>query len=252
MISKELVSIVTPAYRVADYVGAAIRSVQAQEYEHWELLIVDDCSPDNTCAEVERAAVGDPRVLLIRQPKNCGPAMARNAALGRAKGRFIAFLDSDDLWLPQKLSTQLEFMTARRAAITYTGFRRISQDGSTLGRLVRVPERVDYSELLRNTAIVTSSAMVDMSLTGPLEMPRAPYDDYALWLSLLRSGHCAYGLTQDLVRYRVVQNSVSRSKVGSARRVWRTYREIEHLSMAYSAWCFANYAIRGWLKYRVF
>jgi glycosyltransferase involved in cell wall biosynthesis len=251
-LDRALVSIVTPAYRAAEFVGDTIKSVQCQDHTDWEMLVVDDCSPDDTCARVEVFVAADPRVRLIRQRANAGPAAARNVALEQSQGRYIAFLDSDDLWMPGKLSTQLRFMREREAALSFADFRRITEDGATVGRRVSVPSTLTYNELLCNTAIVTSTVMIDRAKTGPFSMPDAPYDDYALWLSILRSGHVAHGLNRDLLRYRVVTNSVSRSKRVSAVRVWRTYRQIESLGLLKSAWSFANYAVRGWLKYRVF
>jgi teichuronic acid biosynthesis glycosyltransferase TuaG len=251
-LNRALVSIITPAYRAAEFVGDTIKSAQCQDHSDWEMLVVDDCSPDETCARVAAFAAADPRVRLIRQTANAGPAAARNIALEQAKGRYIAFLDSDDLWMPGKLSTQLRFMHEREAALSYTDFRRITQDGATVGRRVSVPSRLTYHDLLCNTAIVTSTVMLDREKTGSVSMPDAPYDDYALWLMLLRSGHIAHGLRVDLVRYRVVSGSVSRSKRTSALRVWRTYRDVEALGLVRSAWSFANYAVRGWLKYKAF
>jgi len=246
------ISIITPAYKAAPFIESTIGSAQAQTYSDWEMLIVDDCSPDDTGDRVEAIAASDPRVILIRQTTNSGPAAARNVALVRANGRYVAFLDSDDLWMPGKLAAQLEFMAERRAAVSHTGFRRMTQDGTRLGRLITVPRTLTYERLLCNTAIVTSTVMIDRAKTGPFFMPDAPYDDYALWLSLLRSGHVSHGLNRDLLRYRVVTNSVSRSKRVSAVRVWQTYRRIESLGLLKSAWSFANYAVRGWLKYRLF
>lgn len=244
-----LVSIVTPAYRAAPYIGETIRSVQAQEYADWEMLIVDDCSPDQTADVVARHAEGDPRIRLIRQTKNGGPAVARSAALALARGRWIAFLDSDDLWLPDKLSAQLTFHRRSNAVLTFTSFRRIDAAGEKTGRLIHVRPRLDYWGLLKDTAIATSTVIVDRRLSGPFSMKLTYYDDYACWLELLRPGRMALGLDRDLMRYRVLGKSVSRNKLKSARHVWRTYREVERLGVARSAWAFANYAGRGVLKY---
>lgn len=249
MLSSELVSIITPAFRAARFVGDSIRSAVAQDYPNWEMLIVDDCSPDDTAKRVEEWVERDSRVRLIRQPRNGGPAAARNAALASSSGRFAAFLDSDDYWLPQKLSRQLEFMRTNGAAISFTGFRRISEDGGQIGRLLTVPERLTYTQLLGNTAIATSTVIIDRSITGPLQMRHVYYDDFVLWLSLLRRGHVAFGMNEDLMRYRVVGKSVSRNKTKSAREVWKTYRNVEELGILRSAWCFVNYSARGWLKY---
>jgi teichuronic acid biosynthesis glycosyltransferase TuaG len=249
MLSSELVSIITPAFRAARFVGDSIRSAVAQDYPNWEMLIVDDCSPDDTAKRVEEWVERDSRVRLIRQLRNGGPAAARNAALASSSGRFAAFLDSDDYWLPQKLSRQLEFMRTNGAAIAFTSFRRISEDGGQIGRLLTVPERLTYTQLLGNTAIATSTVIIDRSITGPLQMRHVYYDDFVLWLSLLRRGHVAFGMNEDLMRYRVVGKSVSRNKTKSAREVWKTYRKVEELGILRSAWCFLNYSVRGWLKY---
>jgi teichuronic acid biosynthesis glycosyltransferase TuaG len=249
---KDLVSIVTPAYKAAKFVSETIESVIAQDYPHWEMLVVDDRSPDDTAEVVARHSSADPRVKLIRQAQNGGAATARNAALEAARGRYVAFLDSDDVWLPGKLSRQLRFMSEQGAGLSFTAFRRISQDGARTGRLIGVPDSMSYSSLLGNTAIVTSTVLVDRVRTGQFRMIKTYYDDFVLWLELLKRGVVARGLHVDLLRYRVVAQSISRNKTNSAKQVWRTYRDVEHLGSVRSAWCFANYATRAWLKYRRF
>ena len=247
-----LVSIITPAYNAAGYVQTAISSVRDQTYQNWEMLIVDDCSSDNTVEIVEQAAAMDPRVRLIRQPKNGGPAAARNSALNAAKGRWIAFLDSDDLWLPQKLELQLAFQRTHGAKITFTAFSRITADGRTTGRLINIPERVSYQQLLGNTVIATSTVIIDREMSGEFRMKAIYYDDFGCWLDMLRGGDAALGLKCDLMRYRVVRKSVSRNKKNSARQVWRTYRTVEGIGLLRAAWYFVNYAVNGYLKYRRF
>ena len=249
---KDLVSIITPAYRVEKIVQETIDSVISQTYTNWELLVADDCSPDSTAAVVERAGGVDPRVRLIKCAVNGGPAAARNAALRQANGRWIAFLDSDDLWLPTKLSETLEFAISRNSALTFTGFRRISFDGRSAGRYVPVPDRLTYRQLLGNTAIATSTVVVDRALVGDVLMRPVYYDDFVCWLEILKRGHVAHGVNKDLMRYRVVTNSVSRNKRRSASEVWRTYRTVENIGRIQSAWYFVNYSIRALRKYRTF
>lgn len=243
-----LVSIIMPAYKAAAYVGEAIRSVQAQEHSDWELLVVDDGSPDETAACVSDHARYDSRIRLIRQC-NSGPALARQRALDAAQGRYIAFLDADDLWLPVKLERQLKFMQDKHAAISFTQFRRMSADGKRVGHLVAIPDRLDYRGLLKRTAIATSTVIIDRHLTGNFRMTRTYYDDYALWLSILKRGFIAYGLQEDLMRYRVLDKSVSRNKWRSAYWVWRIYRDVEGLGIARASWYFAHYAVNGIIKY---
>ncbi len=216
------------------------------------MLIVDDRSPDDTAEVVEPLLKLDPRIRLIRLSVNSGPALARQAALDAASGRYIAFLDSDDAWLPKKLEHQLLFMRMHGAALSFTQFRRITENGNACGRLIRVPAQITYPQLLKNTAIATSTVVIDRDKTGIFKMTRTYYDDYVLWLALLKRGFTAYGLQEDLMRYRVVGKSVSRNKGKSAMHVWRTYREIEKLSAPYAAWCFIHYALQGYCKYRQF
>lgn len=249
---QQLVSIVTPAWRAAAFVGQTIESVMAQDYPQWEMHVVDDCSPDDTATVIEAYAARDARVKLIRQQKNGGAAMARNVALEAARGRYVAFLDSDDLWLPGKLTRQLAFMREQKAGFSFTGFRRISQNADRLGHRIHVPPRLTYRALLKNTAIATSTVIIDREMSGPLRMTKTYYDDFVMWLEVTKRGVPAYGLDEDWMRYRVVSQSISRNKSNSAKQVWLTYRDIEKLGPLRSAWCFAHYATRAWLKYRRF
>lgn len=251
--NAELISIITPAYKAAATIRDTIQSVRAQTYPHWELLVAEDCGPDDTRAVVREQAAGDPRVRLIEPERNGGPALARNHALAQAQGRWIAFLDSDDMWLPHKLERQLAFHRQRLdAVLSFTGFRRISGDGRRTGRYIPVPRAMRYRDVLGNTAIATSTVLVDRRLSGDFRMRQTYYDDFACWLDLLRRGGVAAGLDEDLMRYRVLDKSVSRDKRNSAREVWRAYRRVEGLGRVPSAWYFANYAARAWLKYRRF
>ena len=246
------VSIIIPAFNAERVVGDALDSIALQDYADLEAIVVDDCSADGTAEVVRQRAAADQRIRLIRQPVNGGPSKARQAALDRATGRYVAFLDCDDVWLAGKLERQLAFMEAERAALSYTEFRRMSDDGTRVGRRVSVPAHLDYADLLCNTAMATSTVIVDRDVTGAFAMTHTYYDDYVLWLSLLRRGHRAHGLKEDLMRYRVSPSSWSRNKANSAAWVWRTYRDVERLPFARAVWCFANYACRGALKYRKF
>lgn len=245
-----LVSIITPAYNAASYVGETIESVLSQDYTDWEMIIVDDCSPDDTLEVLEGWQERDARIKVIPAEKNGGPAAARNIALNIAKGRWVAFLDSDDIWMAGKLSKQLAFHQAKSATISYTRGRRFQGGVSNSGHLIAAPEEIRYAELLGNTAIITSTVLVDRNKTGDFNMKKAYYDDFVCWLDLLRSGGVAVGLQDDLLRYRVLPGSVSRNKLRSAKEVWKTYREIEKLGLLASVRHFCSYAIHGFLKYK--
>ena len=240
-----LVSIVVPAYKAASFIERTIDSVLSQTYSDWEMLIADDCSPDDTRAVVAARAQRDPRIRLIALARNGGPAAARNAALAQARGRWIAFLDSDDMWLPDKLRRSLAHAKAHRAALVFTGFRRVSHDEGRTGGYIGVPRTLTYRQLLGNTAIATSTVVIDRAITGDVRMESVYYDDFVCWLSILKRGHTAFGLDEDLMRYRVVAQSVSRNKGRSAREVWKIYRRVERLGVAAAAWYFWRYALTG-------
>jgi len=252
MSAAPLVSVITAAYNAEAFIGEAIASVQAQTLGDWEMLIADDASSDRTAAIVGAAAADDSRIRLICLEQNGGVARARNSALAAARGRFVAFLDSDDLWLPQKLERQVAFMLEHDAAVSYSSFRRVDETGGQIGRLVKVPARLTYRQLLKNTAIATLTGMVDTSKTGPIRMTEARRDDYILWLSILKRGFVAHGLQEDLARYRVVRGSLSSKPKRSAAWVWDVYRDIEKLGPLHAAWCMLHYGARAVLKRLVF
>ncbi|MBK3665695.1 glycosyltransferase family 2 protein [Bradyrhizobium diazoefficiens] len=247
-----LVSIIMPSWNVERFIEETIHSVQAQTFGDWELLIADDCSTDRTPAIIAEIGERDLRVKLIRMPKNGGPALARQASIDQAHGRYLAFLDSDDLWMPTKLERQLAFARDKRAALSYTAFRRIDEANTLSGRLIEVPAQLSYNQLLKNTSIATLTALVDREISGPIAMTNEGYDDFCLWLSILRRGHVAYGLNEDLARYRVRGSSVSSRPARSAKWVWNIYRNVEKLPLVRSAWCFGHWGARAWLKRREF
>ena len=248
----DLVSIITPAFRAASFIGETIKSVIAQTYPNWEMIIAEDCSPDHTREVIRQWALVEPRVKLVAMECNGGPALARNAALEFAEGRWIAFLDSDDLWLSDKLERVIKHAQAHKAALVFTGFRRIAVDGSATGHYVSVPRTLSYHQLLGNTAIATSTVLLDRNVVGEVRMKKTYYDDFDCWLQILKRGHLAFGLDEDLMRYRVMNQSVSRNKWRSALHTWRAYRELEKLNLPLSLWYFSQYAMRGLIKYRKF
>ncbi|MDD3375243.1 MAG: glycosyltransferase family 2 protein [Candidatus Omnitrophica bacterium] len=246
------VSIITPTFNSDRFLADAIKSVQKQVFNNWEMIIVDDCSSDKTTEIAESFAKNDKRIRLFKNLHNSGPAGTRNKALLEARHRFVAFLDSDDMWLPAKLDRQVSFMLRKNSAFSFTEYRRISVLGNKQGRIIRIPKLVRYDDLLKNTVIATSSVVIDKTRVGDFFMKETYYDDFVLWLDILKRGFLAHGLKEDLMRYRVVGGSISRNKVASAKYVWSTYREDEGLSVIYSTWCFINYALNAFLKYIIF
>ena len=233
------VSVVMPLHNAADRVEAGVRSVLGQSLAAWELLVVDDASTDDSVARVEALAAGDARVRVLRLERNGGPAVARNAGIREARGRYIAFLDSDDAWAPEKLARQLALME-RGAVFSFTAMERFDEQGNRLA-VAGVPERVGYEELLKTNYIGCSTAMYDTRFFGKVEMPLIDRrQDYGLWLRLLKQVEFAYGLNEPLVRYAVRSGSVSSNKLTTAGYTWRVYRELEGLSRVRSAYCLAH------------
>ena len=250
-VDPELVSIVMPARDTAPYIEAAIRSIQEQTRRDWELVVVDDGSTDETPRIVERMAAADSRIRLLRTMKSSGPGPARNAGVEQARGRWLAFLDSDDLWSPDKLERQLSFMRAREAALSTHGYVIASRDLVPTGHPVSVPEVIRYRELLCNTIILTTTVMVDRTRVGGLELPPLPqHEDLVLWFSILRRGWIFHGMPGQLATYRLRPRSASRNKLRSVKRMWRIYRRTEGLSRPDAASCFAQYVLRALWKYR--
>ena len=249
---SDLVSIITPAYNAEGTLAETIESVLAQTYPFWEMLIVDDQSTDGTLALAESYAKQDQRIKVLRSPKNLGCAGARNVALEQAQGRFVCFLDADDLWLENKLESQIGFTKTNGAALSYSCFRCISADGKEMGPVVPIPEFLDYEALLKQNRIATLTVMIDTEKTGPIRMTVAPRDDYILWLSLAKRGMPLMGIIQDLARYRLMPGSVSSSKIWAARKVWTLFRQSQNMSRMQALYYYTQYAVRSTYKHLVY
>ncbi|MGE7940064.1 glycosyltransferase family 2 protein [Bacillus paramycoides] len=247
---QPLVSIVTPSYNASSFIKETIQSVQSQSYTNWEMIIVDDVSKDNTRELIKEEIKKDNRIRLIELQENSGAAIARNTGINNAKGKYVAFLDSDDLWLPEKLEKQVFFMWDNGIAFSFTGYQVMDQDGSPTEKVVHVPEKINYNGLLKNTIIGCLTVMLDVEKLGKVQMPNIrTRQDTATWLKILKQGHYAYGLDEVLSKYRKVENSISSKKFKMAKMNWKLYREIEGLSVPKSAWCFINYALNGVVKH---
>lgn len=243
------VSIVTPVYNVEKWIEETMDSVRAQTFSDWEMLLVEDNSTDRTIPVIQEylERTGESRIRLIPQGKNGGAARARNRGVKEAAGRYIAYVDADDLWEPEKLERQLAFMEEHGAAFSFTGYEFADEYGKGLGKIVRVPERLDYREALKNTTIFTSTVMFDTERIPKedLEMPVIKSEDTALWWRILRQGHLAYGLNENLVKYRRAGKSLSSNKLEAIRRIWNLYRKAEGLSVLSSAGYFCFWAVRA-------
>lgn len=239
---NELVSIITPTYNCGRYIEETIKSILDQTYFNWEMIIVDDCSTDNTQEVVSKYI--DERIQYYRLDVNSGPAFARTKAMELAKGDYIAFCDSDDLWVKDKLSKQIVFMKQNDYAISCTSYDQIDEAGNLIGKTIRALNRTDYNRLLLDCPVGNSTVMYDVRKLGKFRVPdiRKRNDD-ALWLQMLKKEEYIWGMDELLMHYRMRANSVSSNKIQLIKYHWQLYRDIEHLSMVRSIfhvcyWCF--------------
>lgn len=246
---SELVSIIVPVYNAEKFIRETMDSVIAQTYSDWELLLVEDCSSDGSADTIEKyiAEKSEFRIRLIRQPSNQGAARARNRGILEASGRYIAYLDADDLWAPEKLEHELSFMEEKGAAFAFTGYEFADENGVGLGKVVCVPETLAYRQALSNTTIFTTTVMFDTCKISKelLEMPVIKSEDTALWWKVLRAGYTAYGLDENLAKYRRAGRTLSSNKLEAIRRIWNLYRKAEGMSVADSAGHFCLWALRA-------
>ncbi|QTB98588.1 glycosyltransferase family 2 protein [Alcaligenes sp. SORT26] len=242
-----LVSIVMPAFNAVSTLSASVASVQQQDHSSWELFIIDDGSTDKTLDLILEYEAQDPRIKLIQQPFNQGVAAARNAGIKAAQGRYLAFLDSDDLWLPEKLSKQLKAMQEHEATVSMTAyyrFQHISQWQST----TTPPLWVDYKSLLKGNCIGNLTGIYDCQALGKVYQKAVRHEDYVMWLEIVHRAGKAYGLQEVLAAYRVSASSLSGNKIKSLQWTWQIYRHHLKLSVVQSSYLIFHYIVRAILK----
>lgn len=248
-LDQELVSIITPTYNCGKFIAETIESVQAQSYQNWEMIIVDDCSTDNTKEIVKKYAEVDSRVQYRKLKKNSGAAIARTAAMKLAQGEYMAFLDSDDLWYPNKLEKQMAFMKEHGYAFTCTMYEQIGEQSEPLAKVIKVIPKTDYNRLLLDCPVGNSTVMYNVRKMGKFKVPDIKKrNDDALWLQMLKKEKYIYGMNEVLMKYRVRQNSISSNKLKLIKYHWQLYREIEHLSVVRSVFHVAYWCVIKVLK----
>ena len=201
---NEKVSIVVPVYNAEKYIEQTVQSVLAQTYSEWELILAENGSTDQTAEKLKEIESRDERIRVLFLRDNVGAAKARNEGVKEATGRYLAFLDADDLWDSSKLEKEVRFMKEKGAAFVFTGYEFGDEDAKPTGKVVRVPETLTYKQALKNTTIFTSTVLFDTEVIPKekLKMPQIKSEDTALWWKILREGNTAYGLNENLVIYR--------------------------------------------------
>lgn len=249
-----LISIVTPVHNGEVFIAETIETVLAQTYQNWEWIIVDDGSGDRTREIVKKkiAEVSNEKIRLIELAGNNGVAKARNAGIDAAKGRYLCFLDADDLWDSEKLEKQAEFMREKDCAFSFTGYEFADASGKPNGKVVVVPVKITHEQALKNTTIWTSTVMFDMNKLekNDILMPNIASEDTATWWNVLKKIECAYGIDEPLSIYRRSGKTLSSNKFVAIKRIWDLYRKHEKLNLANSVVNFVGYAFNA-VKRRV-
>lgn len=244
-----LVSVVMPMHNSAAFLSEAVESVLAQTYTNWELLIVDDASTDNSVEIANRYAEADERIHVFHNTNHIKmPSAPRNVGTQEAKGRFIAFLDSDDIWFPEKLEQQLPLFEDSLTAIVYSNYEKIDEQSIRANRVVTAPEQATYQFLLRGNIIGNLTGIYDTKKVGKIAIENIHHEDYKVWLSILKQGFIARNTNTTLAAYRVSSHSVSSNKLKVISWQWNIYREVEHLSLLRSAYYFVFYAFKAFSK----
>lgn len=247
-VNSPLISIVTPVYNAERFFHETYNSVYSQTHTDWEWILVDDCSADRSVELIEAAAKNDSRIRLVQLPENSGAGVARNAGTKLAQGRYLVFLDADDLWVPQKLEKQLRFCEKALSGFTFSAYEFADQNGKPSGRKVSVPERITYAQALRNTTIWTSTVMIDLQEI-PRELCLMPHvwrgQDTATWWQILKHTGFANGLDEVLAFYRQTEGSLSSNKLVALKRTWRSYIDIEKLPIPVAMYNFVGYVFNA-------
>lgn len=246
--SSGLISIIMAAYNAEKTINSAIQSVLAQTYENWELIVIDDCSKDRTVQIVNSHE--DTRIRVLRNERNSGVSLSRKKGMDAAKGVWIAVLDSDDMWTPDKLQKQVNLSVKTGAKLIFTGSSFMKDDGTPLGWQLHIPESLTYRELLKQNLISNSSVLVKTDLYRKYyAIGDKMHEDFAIWLAITKEGEIAYGIDEPLLIYRLAKSSKSSNKLRAAKMNWNTYRYLG-LSRLKSFYYMFWYAINGILKYR--
>nr|WP_315422946.1 glycosyltransferase family 2 protein [uncultured Pedobacter sp.] len=245
---EPLVSIIVPCHNSAKFITATLNSIIAQDYQSWELIIIDDQSTDDTRAIVEKFSSNYNNVQFIPLPKNMGVSNARNVGMAKAIGKYIAFLDSDDIWLENKLSRQVAYMEDKMLAMTFCAYKRINEDGAIISGVTPAPFSVGYEQLLSHNMIIFSTSMILKGVIGNLEFSKAGHEDWIFFLQLFKKCKLGYGINEPLALYRIRKGSISSNKLKAVVKTWKILRESEKLGLVKSMYHFSKYAVLTILK----
>jgi teichuronic acid biosynthesis glycosyltransferase TuaG len=241
-------TIITPIYNAEDFLADSLDSILNQSYQNWEAILINDNSTDRSLDIAKHYESLDCRFKIINKKESGGAAKTRNAGIELAKGRYIAFLDSDDIWLANKLEIQISFMKSHNVDFSFTGYNFITEQG-IIGDYVPVPSHVSYKTLLKGNIIACLTAVYDTKKLGKVYMPDVlKRQDFALWLKITKLGVKAFGINESLAHYRLRTGSLSSSKFNTMMHTWRVYRNVEKLSFLSSCKYLSSHLIGAIIK----
>lgn len=248
---NHLVSIVTPSFNSEKFIAETIASVQNQTHKNWEMIIVDDCSKDKTVEIVQEIIKWDNRIKLIKLEKNSGPAIARNTGIKAVSGKFMTFLDADDIWFPDFIENSIKTIQHKGIHFVFSSYRRSDEALNFIYSDFIVPEKATYHDILKTNSISCLTAFIDIEVLGKKFMPEVfKRQDMGLWLKYLKEIPFAYGIKEPKAIYRIRKNSLSRKKSDLLKYQWQFYRNVENLNVLQSCYYMAHWMYRGFLKYR--
>ncbi|NJM79289.1 MAG: glycosyltransferase family 2 protein [Flavobacterium sp.] len=246
-----LVSIITPSYNSANFIVETIQSVQKQSYENWEMIIVDDGSTDNIEEIIQSLIQKDDRIQFYKLAQNSGPAVARNAGIEKAKGKYLTFIDADDIWFPNFIEKSIKTIEETKIPFVFSSYKRTNENLEFVYSDFIVPKKVTYFDTLKSNSISCLTAFIDMEVLGKKFMPLIrKRQDMGLWLQYLKSIPFACGIQETQAIYRIRENSLSRNKSDLIKYQWQFYREVEKLTVFQSFYYLLHWMYRGFMKYR--
>jgi len=239
------VSVIMPSFNSSKFIVDSINSVVSQSFKNWELIIIDDCSCDDSVTIIKKFCEVDSRVKLFVNDINFGVAEARNRGIQEANYPLIAFIDSDDIWVNSKLEIQVKFMLDFKAAISFSQYYRINEFGLVIGEVLKIPEKISYNNLLKGNSIAMSTSMVNTKIIGFNKFEKIGHEDYYFWLSYLRNGFIALGINENLCFYRVHSNSLSFNKFKAVKFTWYIYRKLLNFNIFKSFFYFIIHSFKA-------
>lgn len=249
-LNESLVSIIMPAFNAEKFIDSAVNSVMNQTYKNWELLIIDDCSKDDTYKIISKYASNDRRIIILENEVNSGAAISRNKGIDKATGKYIAFLDSDDVWFDSKLSKQISYMEKNDYKFTCTSYNKINELSESLNKVIIAKEKSDYWELLK-TCPGNSTVIYNSEKLGKFKIPNfQKRNDYLLWLNVIKKSNDLRGIQETLSSHRIHNNSISSNKSSLVTYHWKIYRNVESLSFFKSTYLIVYWIFMTMFKLR--